>query len=366
MPKRRGNGDGMIRKRKDGRWEARFSFLDSFGRLHTKSFYGKQRNIVAAKMQEAQYALRNLDNHQEDCYKNLKLNEWIIFWLATFKKSKIEFSTLNSYSGTFVNHIQNSIGLLNINKVRPIDIQLLINSIDISQSTRTVELIMSILKDAYKTANVFGYTKNNPTLNIKLPKKKKQSSQALNKVQEEVYKKNLNSLDLMDRILLYLPLCTGISPSEMLAIRWENIDLNKNYVTINSAYKLGLNENEIGTTKNEYRKRNVPINDKLKALLNEVEDKTGFLFKGKNKEKPLNLNYPTKRFKEYVESINLAQFSLYDLRHTFATRLAENNVPKVVAVKLMGHSNSKMLDRVYEHANDDFTLEQIKKINKLF
>ena len=49
--KRRGNGEGSIRKRKDGRWEARITLgYHETGKVKVKYLYGKTRRECAAKL----------------------------------------------------------------------------------------------------------------------------------------------------------------------------------------------------------------------------------------------------------------------------------------------------------------------------
>ena len=371
MARKRANGEGMIRKRTDGSWEARFSFLDAHGRMHTKSFYGKTRAIAVEKMQKAQELLRRGDLESDE-YKKMTLNDWIVFWLVTFKRPNVEFNTLNSYASTFANNIQNDIGQLNIHKISPTDVQLFINTLA-SKTPRIAELAKLILRDTYKMAVNFGYTKNNPTLYIILPKRKNiRESRALDKEQQKRYIDGLTELPLVYQLLAYLPLSNGFGPGEMLAITWDDIDLANKTISINKSYKHGVDKNFIGTTKTPYRNRQSPINNKLANLLEQVPDKYGFLFKGVSNgkkptpEKPMNLYLPTKFIKDYLISINLGEFHLYDLRHTFATRCMESNIPEKVLQSWMGHGSSAMLRRVYLHANDDFKTEQAKKLDEIF
>lgn len=57
-------------------------------------------------------------------------------------------------------------------------------------------------------------------------------------------------------------------------------------------------------------------------------------------------------------------FTIHSLRHTYATRCAENNVSRHVTQKWVGHSTPDMTENVYTHVNDDFEKEEIAKLNK--
>ena len=54
MPKRRANGEGNIRKRKDGRWEDRYTAgYDANGKVITKNVLGKTQTEVKDKLRTA-------------------------------------------------------------------------------------------------------------------------------------------------------------------------------------------------------------------------------------------------------------------------------------------------------------------------
>lgn len=57
-------------------------------------------------------------------------------------------------------------------------------------------------------------------------------------------------------------------------------------------------------------------------------------------------------------------FTIHSLRHTYATRCAENNVSRVVTQKWIGHSTVDMTESVYTHVNNDFEKDEIEKFNK--
>ena len=62
MPKRRANGEGNIRKRKDGRWEGRYTVgYDANGKVITKNVLGKTQAEVKDKLQTAIEDSKKLD-----------------------------------------------------------------------------------------------------------------------------------------------------------------------------------------------------------------------------------------------------------------------------------------------------------------
>ena len=98
MSKRRPNGDGMVRKRPDGRWEARIIVgHKENGKPIYKSVFGKTQSEAMTKFYKLLETYRGVELN-EDCLVNL--NEWLDRWLC-YQKDVVRPQTLNKYGGIF-------------------------------------------------------------------------------------------------------------------------------------------------------------------------------------------------------------------------------------------------------------------------
>jgi len=86
VARKQGNGDGTIRKREDGRWEARI--ILSNGRR--KSLYAKTRQEASRLMAEARQA-REQGNEEPSTRQTVE--QYLLYWLDTIKQHRIEPST---------------------------------------------------------------------------------------------------------------------------------------------------------------------------------------------------------------------------------------------------------------------------------
>lgn len=94
MSKRRPNGDGMVRKRPDGRWEARIIVgHKEDGKPIYKSVFGKTQSEAMTKFYKLLETYRGVELN-EDCLVNL--NEWLDRWLC-YQKDVVRPQTLNKY-----------------------------------------------------------------------------------------------------------------------------------------------------------------------------------------------------------------------------------------------------------------------------
>ena len=81
MPKRRANGEGNIRKRKDGRWEGRYTAgYDANGKAITKNVLGKTQAEVKDKLRAAIEDSKKLDPVKAGSYT---LEQWLKLWYSS-------------------------------------------------------------------------------------------------------------------------------------------------------------------------------------------------------------------------------------------------------------------------------------------
>lgn len=154
------------------------------------------------------------------------------------------------------------------------------------------------------------------------------------------------------RDIATLMLETGMRPEEVYRIRKENVHLNEGYLY-----------NPYGKTK--AAKRKVPLSDGAADILRRRIDKAHtYLFRGRanrkgEKDKPLikvnNAHYSA------LERSKVRDFRLYDLRHTWASRMAMAGVDLVTLAALLGHSKLAMVTR-YAHPTEAHQFEALKKL----
>ena len=91
MPKRRANGEGNIRKRKDGRWEDRYTAgYDANGKVITKNVLGKTQAEVKDKLRTAIEDSKKLDPVKAGSYT---LEQWLKLWYSVYVEPQVRYST---------------------------------------------------------------------------------------------------------------------------------------------------------------------------------------------------------------------------------------------------------------------------------
>lgn len=158
------------------------------------------------------------------------------------------------------------------------------------------------------------------------------------------------------RALIVLILETGMrSHREALSIKWDAIDLVNDFIRVQeSKTQAGL--------------RNVPLSARCKAELQRWREMLGLEF---SQFVFPNMHEPSKprndiRFSwaKTLEAAKLEYFWIYNLRHTFASRLSSAGVSDLFVAQMIGHSTPGILHR-YSKAIDQYRREAVHKLDQM-
>ena len=121
MAKRRANGEGSIRKRKDGRWEGRYTAGrdPATGKAIYKNVLGKTQAEVKAKLKSAIEKSGSLATATE----RYTVGQWLDAWMENYAKLQVRPSSHKTYQGFIENHIKPSLGDLPLEKLTAMDLQ---------------------------------------------------------------------------------------------------------------------------------------------------------------------------------------------------------------------------------------------------
>lgn len=196
---------------------------------------------------------------------------------------------------------------------------------------------------------------SNVAMGIKLRNMKKADKGAI--TIEETQKLSRAAREMTPYQWIAVPLLayTGMRREELLALTWEDIDMEKRLLYI---YKTNTTSSEQSiciqnVTKTESGTRYLSIPDPLYEALKLHRDtlqKKGshWIIRQKRKDKPMNASNFSRKVREWREKAGLRpDISCHSFRHLYATLLAENGVDVNKAMILLGHSDPRMYTKVY-------------------
>ena len=350
----RGNGEGTIIQRKDGRWcgVVTIGTDPETGKPKRKYFYGKKRKDVAKKMTDLKKKLFD-GSYVEPC--NMKLKDWLERWIEG-RRTTLAYNTYKSYLNIINNHINPDIGKIRLKNLKSRSVQELLNSkLDNGRvdgkgglSPRTVKYIYQTLHAALGQAVKERMITRNICTAVEIPKKQEEKEmKTWTKGEVDIFLKATK--DYKYYILHYLALNVGMRQGELLGLQWKDIDFDNKLLKVNRQYD---RSGQFKKLKTKAGKRTIPLTDHIIKELNR--------HKIKQSEKKLALgeafedndlvccneigqavsHYQLFReFKDIVEIANLPEITFHDMRHTFATLFIESGGPIKTLQQILGHSS---------------------------
>jgi hypothetical protein len=121
MAKRRPSGDGMVRKRDDGRWEGRIVVgHKENGDSIFRYVYADTQKALTAKLRQSIDAYQGVDLTEDS---RMTLSEWLDRWLDEYMPGTVRESTMRSYRSKINNYIKPILGDKQISLITSIDVQ---------------------------------------------------------------------------------------------------------------------------------------------------------------------------------------------------------------------------------------------------
>src|SRR5215467_12852397 len=122
MAKKRGNNEGSITRRPDGRWMAQVTIGrdPATGKPKRATFYGKTRQDVGDKLTKA---LRDKQQGTFVAPHKLTLGEWLDTWLWEYAKPQVRSITFVSYEMLTRRHFKPALGHIPLQDLRPEHVQ---------------------------------------------------------------------------------------------------------------------------------------------------------------------------------------------------------------------------------------------------
>ena len=328
-----------ITKRTDGRWMARYKLNGKYNYVYDKTQKG-----CYDKLKTKLKVIK-----KEEIITSSKLNSWINKWIEIYKVNKIKETTLNKIKSTINKYITNSIGNLDITKIKPLEIENLLNSLN---GGRLKQLTYTYLSDIFNKAFMNGIIKENIMQLIKKPKHIKKNGKALDNNEEFNFVNICKQNQYGDFFLILL--YQGFRRGELLALENTDIDFNKKTISITKA----INElGKISTPKTQNSIREVPIFKDTLPILLKYKNIKGRLFNF-TKEPIQNA------FVKIMKELNLTGFTIHSLRHTFVTRWTERGANSKLIQKWVGHGSNIITENIYTKINKDFEKKFLSEKDK--
>ena len=365
MSKRRPSGDGMVRKKDDGRWEGRIVIgHKENGDSIFRYIYAPTQKELTAKLRQEIIAYQGVDLTEDS---KLTLNEWMDYWLDAIMAGTIRPSTLNGYRRYADLYIKPYLGDKQISKITPTDVQKMYEVLKArgrvkehaqyghQLSGSMVHSIHTMFHEAMKAAKESHIIAKNPTENIPVPKANPKPKQILNDDQLEQFMEAIKH-DAVWHDFFYTELTTGLRRGELCGLMWADFDEAAGTLAVRRTIHTEKGGRLVaGATKTGRGTRNILLPASTAQLLSERKKHSWseWIFPNPLKpESPTNPRSAYGHLKALLDSAGLPNIRFHDLRHTFATNALEHGMDIKTLSTIIGHVTSATTLNVYAHVTD--------------
>jgi len=317
------------------------------------------------------------------------VGEWLDTWMQEYKRKSIRPSTYASYYHNIEKHIRPALGNIEIHSLRSEQIQKLLNKMGKAHGKQPALAPWSILKTKNILSGAMEQAVRNRILIINpvkatVPPKLEQkeirvlSGDEQNKFMDACKGHRLEALFLF-------ALATGMRRGEILALTWDSVDFVNQSISVKKSMSrvkdpdTGVTELMFSEPKSKSGRRKVPMLDNMVPVLREhlvrQEDEKRLAGSAWNPRNlvfcstvgtPIEPRRVRTTLDKIVKRAGLSDLTFHALRHTFATRMLENEVPAKVVQDVIGHANVTLTLNTYSHVLESTAHQQMSKINTLF
>ena len=343
MAKRRPAGDGMVRKREDGRWEGRIVIG------HKENGEPLFRHVYA----KTQKALLDKLHQNIECYRDVELTEdsrmtlgqWLNRWLTEYKAGTVRPGTLEGYRRYIEYYIKPQLGDKQISLISQQDIQRMYRRLKTEGrihehpemghqlSDSMVRHIHTTLHAALKDAVQAHVIPRNPTEGTTAPKPNYKPKRILTRAELDAFLKVVEQ-DEVWRDFFQTELMTGLRRGEICGLQWSDFDEENGTLKVcRTLHSQRKGEYTVGETKTGKGMRTILLPKTVADILRRRKADTisQWIFPDPVKpEDPVNPGSAYLRMKTLLRRAGLPSIRFHDLRHPYV-----KHTTKIFSLRLM-------------------------------
>lgn len=359
--RKKGNGEGSVFKRTDSNGKVIGWRGQQYIGGKRKSYSGKTKAEVTDKM-DLDRADFNRGVYVPD--NNMTVGQWVDYWLKTEKEPQVKEQTYAYIQYHFNSYILPYLKDVKLQKLKKEQIENAYYEAFVvgkkadgtSYSDSTIKQASSYFNRCLKDAVASDKLVTNPHDNVKRPKGV--SAKAINAYSPEDQQKIVdyckNSSSLYDGIF-YVLIGTGMRVGECIALEWSDVDLQKQTISISKTIVKTKGGSFVqNSTKTSKGIREISISKNITDYLKKKKQATD------QERNTRNLVFPNSKYKTMFETdlrdrfqkicaiLDIEYYGMHSLRHTWATRCLEKNVPVKVVSEMLGHEDVRTTANIYQ------------------
>ena len=289
---------------------------------------------------------------------------WLRTWYELYAKPNVRTATANRYELIIEHYTIPRIGSVKLKKLTTRHLQKLYKELlesgrihigknqDKGLSTTTVRSVHLMLHCALDRAVKERLIQRNPSDDCIVPKPRKLDMKILPPEHIHAYLEAVHARGLLP--MFYLELASGLRKGELVALRWEDVDIQSRTISVSRQYVRNPDGSlELTRPKTENSVRLVSIPQAAVELLLQEHEKhpdSPYLFPSPLTGEMYHPDSVVNLHKKILKDAGLEHIRFHDLRHTFATTALQNGVDVKTVSSMLGHYDAGFTLRTYTHA----------------
>ncbi|MBQ8551403.1 MAG: site-specific integrase [Clostridia bacterium] len=295
-----------------------------------KSITGKDKKEV--QLQAARYEAENKLS-ESTLIDRITVGEAIDKYIET-KTNVLSPSTIRGYKALRTNAVPELMAI-ELPDLTPELVQRAINAFAVDKSPKYTRNVHGLISSALKQYR--------PDLQLHTTMPQKKKSIIAIPTEDEMQKLFVYAKGTDIELPIYLGACCGMRRSEILGLKWEDVDLDKGTLFINEALVLNKDNEQVSKgTKTIAGTRMIRMYPFVKEVLERAprDGKYVVTLKG---------HQIYQRFTSALEACGIKHYRFHDLRHYLVSVMLSLNIPKKYIADYVGHETERMIDEVYGH-----------------
>lgn len=273
-------------------------------------------------------------------------------------------STRNFYKDILRKHLAPKFTSYRLCDIHTPDVQIFLNQKAIQYAPSVLHHIRATLSRAFVSAKAWGYVDSNPALGIRLPRRR--CVQPKTTFEPSQVGRILEALKEPHRTMVMLAAVTGMRASELIALKWSDIDFERRLLFIRRTYYRG----DFGLPKNETSERVIPLSPGLLSALTQHKQCA--------RRSSMDLVFPNAVGKPYepnnlvkrvlhptLGTLGLTKTGWRAFRRSVATALSEMHEPVRTAQQVLGHSSAQTTLTYYVQSVEESQRSAIARLEKI-
>lgn len=369
MARRRGNSEGSIYQRSDGRWCAAVSIGGK-----RRVLYARTRAEAGRKLNDA---LRARDAGELLMSSHQTVGQFLSRWLAESARPSVRPLTYRGYEVNVRLHIVPLLGHVRLDRLTPQHVQAMMNAkLAEGLSAKTVLYAKQVLRTALEQAKRWELVTRNAAAVVEGPRLERKPIEPLNPAEARAFLQAIRGHRL--RALFLVSLTLGLRQAEVIGLRWVDVDMAGGTLRVQQQIHRIAGELHVSGPKSDRSRCVLALVPSVVDALQEhwrrqeVEREaagrrwrdSGLVFTT-TLGTPLDARKVIREYHGALAAAGLARRRFHDLRHSCATLLLVQGVSPRVVMEVLGHSEIGVTMNIYSHVIPEVQRDAAERLDAL-